>query len=158
MAKAKTRVVQGRCLERLYEAELQFQQGISKVTRTENIGGEYVGSGVGTVEGPRIKGTMRWDLFEEREETLCRSNLVGVIDTDDGAQIRFDSRGFFIRPNETDPNKWITSASVHFTTSDERYRPLNTQLAVWEGEFDMAKLRHHYYVYIACESRCPKQI
>ena len=154
---AKTNDVKTKCLEGLFEVELQFQQGMAKVNSVENLGGEYVGSGVGTVRGLRINGTVRWDLFEEREESLCRSNLVGVIDTNDGAQIQFDSRGFFIKPDESDPNKWITSASVRFNTADQRYDSLNSYLAVWEGEFDMAKLRHHYYAYVPCKSRYPQK-
>jgi hypothetical protein len=154
---AKANTAQDMCLERLFEIELQFQQGIDRVVTIEKTEGEYIGSGVGTVKGSGIVGSVHWDLYEEQEETFCRSNLVGVINTDDGAQIRFDSRGFFIRPNETDPNRWITSASVHFSTSDKRYGSLNTQLAVWEGEFDMARLRHHYHAYITCKSRRSEQ-
>ena len=116
------------------------------VTSREAGEGEYIGSGEGTARGSRINGTVQWDLFEKREETLCRSNLTGVIETNDGAQIRFDSRGFFIKPDETNPNQWITSASVYFYTADGRYKWLNTRLAVWEGEFDMVTFRHHYHV------------
>jgi hypothetical protein len=154
----KTNAAQDRCLERLFEVELQFQQGMTKASRSKNISGEYIGSGVGTIEGPRIKGSVQWDLFEEREETLCRSNLVGVIDTNDGARIKFDSRGFFIRPDDSDQNTWVTSASVHFDTTDQRYDSLNAHLAVWEGEFDMGKLRHHYYAYVPCKARHSKKL
>ena len=144
---AKPSAVQDERLEHLFELELQFQWEMSPVTSRETGEGEYIGSGEGAARGPAIHGTVRWDLFEKREETLCRSNLTGVIETDDGAQIRFDSRGFFIKPDESNPNKWITSASVHFDTADGRYEWLNTRLAVWEGEFDMGTYQHHYQAY-----------
>jgi hypothetical protein len=140
--------VQNRRIEHLFEVELQFQQEMSIVTSSEGRAGEYIGSGDGTVKGPKINGVIRWDLFEEREETLCRSNLAGVIDTNDGAQIHFDSRGFFIKPDQSDANKWITSASVHLNTVDQRYGWLNTRLALWEGSFDMKTFRHHYQAYV----------
>ena len=97
-------------------------------------------AGTARSKARRIHGTVRWDLFEEQEEALCRSNLTGVIETNDGAQIQFDSRGFFIKPDKSNPNKWITSASVYLHTADQRYEWLNTRLAVWVGEFDMETL------------------
>ena len=82
----KTGAVQSKRLEHMFEVELQFRQGIARVTASEGRGGEYIGSGDGTVKGPKIHGTVRWDLFEEQEEALCRSNLTGVIETNDGAK------------------------------------------------------------------------
>jgi len=137
--------VRSKGLEYLFDIGLQFREMLP-VTSREAGEGEYIGSGEGTVDGPRINGTVRWDLFEEQEETLCRSNLAGVIETNDGAEIHFDSRGFFIKPDRSKPNKWVTSASVHFT-ADERYEWLNAQLAVWAGEFDMETYCHHYQAY-----------
>lgn len=134
-------------LKHLFDMELLFRWEMSPVTSREARVGEYIGSEEGRIKGPRIRGTARWDLFEEREETLCRSGLVGEIETDDGAQIHFDSRGFFIKPDRLNSNRWITSASVHFDTADPRYKWLNTLLAVWEGECDVEKGRHHYQAY-----------
>jgi hypothetical protein len=134
-------------LEHLFEMELQFQQEVTPITSPEDRAGKYVGSGNGTVKGSRIHGAVRWYLYEEREEALCRSSLAGRIETNDGAQIQFDSRGFFIQPDPSNPNKWITSASVRFDTADHRYEWLNRLLAVWGGEFDMETFRHHYQVY-----------
>ena len=71
----KPSAVQNKRLEHMFEVELQFRQEIARVTVSDGKGGEYIGSGDGTVKGPRIHGTVRWDLFEEQEEALCRSNL-----------------------------------------------------------------------------------
>jgi hypothetical protein len=139
--------IQSEYLSHLFDIELIFNWEMSPVTSRETRAGEYVGSGEGTIKGSRIRGTVRWDIFEEREETLCRSSLVGEIETDDGAKIRFDSRGFFIKPDESNPNRWITSAAVRFDTADPRYKRLNLLLAVWEGEFNMAKGRNNYHAY-----------
>jgi hypothetical protein len=141
----KTSAIQDQRLEYLFDLELQFQWEMPPTTSREAGEGEYIGSGEGAAKGPKINGTARWDLFEKREKILCRSNLIGVIETDDGAQIQFDSRGFFIKPDEANPNKWITSASVYFDSADRRYEWLNARLAVWEGEFDMTTFHHHYH-------------
>ncbi len=135
-------------LERLLELDLQFRWELPPVTSREAGEGEFIGSGDGTAQGSRINGTVRWDLFEKQEETLCRSNLTGVIETSDGAQIQFDSRGFFIKPGEATPNKWIASAAVYFQSIDIRYEWLNMRLAVWNGEFNMSIFHHHYHVYL----------
>lgn len=78
---------------------------------------------------------------------MCESNLVGVITTDEGVEIRFDTMGFFMRPNLNLPHKWMTSAAVSFETQAETYAWLTTILGIWAGEFDMESYRHSYRVY-----------
>lgn len=134
--------------ERLFEAELQYRPGVPRVTSSGGSVGEYLGSGDGTLEGPKIRGTVRWDLFEEQGETLCRSALVGVIETDDKVRIPFESIGFFLRWDKSRPDRWVSSAAVRFEAKgEERYGWLNEGLAVWEGEFDMGTYRHRYRAY-----------
>jgi hypothetical protein len=60
-----------------------------------------------------------------------------VIETDDGAHIRFDARGYGLRgADRSQPHLWRLTAALHFATTDARYRWLNTTLGVWEGTFD----------------------
>jgi len=89
---AEPTAIQNERLGHLFELELQFQWEMPLSLLAKAGEGEYIGSGEGAAKGPTMHGTVRWDLFEKREETLCRSNLTGVIETNDGAQIRFDSR------------------------------------------------------------------
>ena len=131
----------------LFDVELQYKQGMSAVMSSEGKLGKHVGSGDGTIRGARIHGTVHWDLFEDQGESVCGSNLRGLIETNDEAHIQFDAMGFFMRPDKSKPNRWITSAAVRFDTADKRYKWLNTRLAVWEGQFDMKTGRHHYRVY-----------
>ncbi len=138
--------VESNRLEYLFEVELQNRPGMPVVTSPESKVGKLVASGDGKVKGPRAQGTVRWDLFEDQGETVCRSNLRGVIETTDGAQIQFDTMGFFMRPEKSKPSKWVTSAAVHFDTADKRYEWLKRLLAIWEGDFDMQTGRHFYKV------------
>ncbi len=131
----------------LFHLELQYRPRMTAVMSTEGKLGKHVGSGDGAIEGPRIQGTVRWDLFEDQGESVCGSNLRGLIETNDEAHIQFDAMGFFMRPDKSKPNRWITSAAVRFDTADKRYKWLNTRLAMWEGQFDMNTGRHHYRVY-----------
>jgi hypothetical protein len=143
----KPSTIRNEHLEHLFEMELQFRQELtSRPSPIDGIG-EYVGSGDGIINGPRIHATVCWDLWEQQGETLCRSSLTGVIETHDEAKIQFDSRGFFIKPDQSNPNRWITTASVHFNTAEHHYEWLNRILAVWVGEFDMETYRHRYQAY-----------
>ena len=66
----KPSTVQNERLGYLFELGLQFRWEMTPVTSREAGEGEYIGSGEGTVKGPRIHGAIRWDLFEKREATL----------------------------------------------------------------------------------------
>ncbi len=133
-------------LEHLFEVRLMYQEGKPAVSMDGKVG-EYVGSGEGTVTSSRINGIVHWTLFESQQETACESNLFGIITTEDGAEIRFDTMGFFLRPYKDKPKLWVTSAAVSFETDDERCAWLNPLLGVWEGTFDMASYKHHYQAY-----------
>lgn len=130
----------------LSEMILQYKEGQPRVITTEGQLGHYLGSGEGTIEGPSLAGQVQWDLFEAEGETQCASNLRGLIQTEHGATITFDSLGFFRRP-DTEALIWQASAAVSFMTEDERYAWLNEVTANWHGEFDMSIYQHHYRVY-----------
>lgn len=135
-------------MEALFDIDMQFRWDMSPITSREYGEGRYIGSGEGTANGQRICGSVRWDLFEIEEKRFCRSNLIGTIDTIDGANISFNSRGFFIKPDEAKPKNWVTTSSVLFETIDGRYNWLNNRIGVWEGTFDMETYRHVYQAYL----------
>ncbi len=128
----------------LFEMNLEYRQDKAPVSKDSKVG-EYIGSGEGVVRG-RINGTVHWSLFEAQSAVFCASNLFGIITTDDGAEIKFDTMGFFRRPDEGS-HIWQNSSGVSFETDDERYQWLKDVMGVWEGEFDMKAYRHKYQVY-----------
>ncbi|MCK4900328.1 MAG: DUF3237 family protein [Anaerolineales bacterium] len=128
----------------LFEMNLEYKQDKAPVSKDSKVG-EYIGSGEGVVRG-RINGTVHWSLFEAQSAVFCASNLFGIITTDDGAEIKFDTMGFFRRPDEGS-HIWQNSSGVSFETDDERYQWLKDVMGVWEGEFDMKAYRHKYQVY-----------
>jgi hypothetical protein len=132
----------------MFEMHLKYKSDTLPVHESGKVG-KYIGSGEGDVRGERLRGRVHWTLFEDVSETLCQSNLFGVITTDDRAEIRFDSLGFFYVPDQEKPQKWETSAAVHFATSDERYAWLDGKLGTWQGTFDMDVYQHHYKVFVA---------
>jgi hypothetical protein len=86
--------VQTTAMERLFEMTLQSQRWLgdgkspeaSPEASPESRVGEYIASGDGTLEGEQLNGTVRWDLFENRDrKNLFRTDMFGVIETDDGA-------------------------------------------------------------------------
>jgi hypothetical protein len=72
--------------------------------------------------------------------------LFGIITTDDGGEIEFDSMGFFRRPDEGE-HIWQNSSGVSFESDDDRYQWLTEIMGVWDGEFDMKAYRHRYQIF-----------
>lgn len=95
----------------MFEINLEYQQDKEPVYKNDKVG-EYLGSGEGLVHG-RVNGTVQWSLFEAQCPVFYASNLFGIITTDDGAEIGFDSIGFFRRPNKGS-HIWNKSSGFFF--------------------------------------------
>src|SRR5262249_45046639 len=76
-------------------------------------------------------------------------NPAGFIETEDGARIRFDGRGYGLRNSE----KYQTNLTLIFSTEDFRYERLTRLVAVMEGEFDEKTGRATWHVYAPVGSR-----
>jgi hypothetical protein len=120
----------------LFDADLQARSDVPQVVPTEGHEGTLVGSGDGTVRGSRIRGKLRWSNFEKVGPRLCEMNLAGIIETEDGAHIHFESKGF---AHLTNPPTWNTAGTMRFTTEDKRYAWLNELFANWQGNYDASK-------------------
>lgn len=146
----------------LFDAELRFQDAMAPVVSPENREGELIGSGDGTVRGEKLQGRILWSYFAADcayqlvragiEPApglhLCRNNPGGTIRTLDGAEIRFNAKGYGLRgADPAAPHKWRLSTALQFATEDSRYKWLNTTLAIWEGEFDEKLGRALYRAY-----------
>ena len=103
----------------------------------------------GTAEGPQIKGRVRWDAYEKSVgKYSCDSEFVGVIETEDGAEIKFESKGFTRVLDRSKTNEWTMHQGIKFESGDERYRWLNGGAGFLIGTFDMDSLEHYYQVYV----------
>jgi hypothetical protein len=106
-------------MHHLFDAKLRNQDGMLAVAQLHDVG-NLVGSGTGHIEGPaRLRGTLRWSNYERSQLDYCQLTLTGTIETEDGATIQFESRGFALRP---EANKWKIVAAMHFVVGDPRYR------------------------------------
>ena len=123
---------------------LEYKQDKEPVSKEGKVG-EYLGCGEGIVRG-RINGTVHWSLFEAQSIVFCASNLFGIITTDDGAKIKFDTMCFIRRPDEGS-HIWHNSSGISFETDADLYRWLTEIMGLWEGEFDSKSYFHHYRVY-----------
>jgi hypothetical protein len=135
-----------RPLAHLFDAELRYQNGMAPVCQLDDRG-HLAGSGTGRAVGPRLRGTLRWSNFEQVFDDHCRLNVAGMIETDDGAHIRFDSVGFARRVEPAPEATWTVTAAVRFMTQDQRYRWLEPLPAVWAGEFDEPTATARYRAY-----------
>ena len=132
-------------LEPLFDAELDYQPGIPPLASEGD--GALIGSGDGAVHGLKLTGKLEWTLFEHPGSSMCRMAPVARITTSDGAQIRFEGRGYGARPSQSDPT-WRVAATLYFTTDDSRYSWLDGALALWEGEFNEATGHARYRAFI----------
>ena len=132
-------------LEPLFDAELDYQPGMPPLAGQGD--GALIGSGHGAVRGPKLTGTLEWTLFERPGSTVCPMAPVARITTLDGAQIRFEGRGYATRAHHSDP-VWRVAATLHFTTGDSRYSWLDGALALWEGEFDEVTRHARYTAFL----------
>lgn len=124
-------------LEHIFDVELLFRPDMPPVVEPDGREGELVGSGDGTVEGPEIRGTIRWSNFESQGEHLCGMYPAGLIETDDGSLIRFDAKGFALRRDGEGPTSgWKVAGAMRLETDYPRYASLSDGLTLWEGEFD----------------------
>ncbi len=151
-------------LEHLFDVELAYRDDIETVVGEEDREGVIIGSGNGTVRGPKIRGSIQWSFYAAEcaylltrvgaepsaEQHLCKTNPGGIIETDDGALIRFDAKGYGFRgPDPAYPHMWRLTMALQFATEDERYQWLNTTLGIWEGEFDERVGQARYRAYAA---------
>jgi hypothetical protein len=104
-------------LEPLFDAELDYQPEMAPLTGAGD--GALIGSGNGAVHGPKLNGKLEWTLIEQPGRTVCRMAPVARITTADGAQIRFDGRGYATRRSPSDPI-WRVAATLYFTTGKQR--------------------------------------
>ncbi len=131
----------------LFDAELQYRPGMAPVVSTEGRPG-LLGSGDGHVTGPRLRGRIRWSIFEEQGSGECTTTIAGWIDTDDGVRIGIETRGFGLVPDPAQPSHWKMSAAIRFK-ADGKYAWLRSMLGAWDGSFDMDTGRHTYRAYSA---------
>ena len=132
----------------LFQAELHARPNTPPVDLHDaaNRSGELLGSGDGTVWGESLQGRVHWSIYEA-QGPVCETNIVGVITTDAGARVEFETRGYGLVPDQSQANKWEMPAVVRFRTKSPAYQWLNTTLALWEGTFDMQRGVHTYQAY-----------
>lgn len=162
-------------LEHLFDAELGYRRDMPPVVPAEGREGKLLGSGEGRAEGSRIRGTVRFSFYEEgcpldpgfldaptdatlaEGDYLCGTNPGGVIETDDGATIQFDAKGFALRLEAQGP-MWKVASAIRFATDAPTYRWLNDILAVYEGEFDERTGRAAWRVLAAPADLAPRAV
>ena len=132
-------------LMHLFDAELVYRSEMEPLSRDGD--GELIGSGDGSVVGDSINGAVAWTLFERPGKLSCAMNPVAVIETEEGARVRLEARGFARRSDEAS-RIWDVAATLQFETDDKRYAWLDNALGVWEGEFDAEAHRARYQAYL----------
>jgi hypothetical protein len=119
-------------LEFLYRVRLTYSGGWgADLSGPHNPEGQFFFSAEGRCEG-RISGRFRGANHPYRRgDGTFLPNFQGVIETDDGAEVLFDYRGY----GRAYPlgRRQIVASATHLS-EDERYRWLNDSLSVGVGE------------------------
>jgi len=149
-------------LEHLFDFDLQAAPGKRPYISTQDREGSFITNSNGTPTG-KIRGKIRMTFFAidcayllvqagrgpGPGQHLCKENDGGVIETDDGAQIAFDTKGYGLRGADPSfPKRWRLAMAVQFSTTDKRYEWLNTAFGFWEGQFDEEKGVASYKGYV----------
>ena len=150
-------------LVHLFDAAVQFtsESPADAVVSPDGREGVYLGSGDGIATGERVSGRLRWSFYSgnclypqsRRGEAvsdrlnLCTLNPGGYLESDDGAHIAFDGKGYGLRS----PEHYRLSMTMTFRTDDARYAWLNRLLGVMAGDFDEKTGRAAWHVYVPAQ-------
>jgi uncharacterized protein DUF3237 len=150
-------------LEHFFDFSLKVDPSREPYVSSRNREGVFITNSTGTVTGEKIRGRIKLSFFAQDcayllvqagiepspGQHLCKENDGGIIETEDGAKITVDTKGYGLRGADTaNPWKWRLAMTVQFSTNDERYSWLNTAFGFWEGEFDEKAGRASYRGYI----------
>lgn len=145
------RIMEGFDLKHLFTATLSYRSDLEPIVPPDGRDGALIGNGDGDLEGEGLQGNVRWSMYSGNcayafvqagvdpipGQHLCTVSPGGIIETEDGAQIWFDAKGFGLRGfDETRPHLWVLTMSIQFKTTDERYEWLNSTLGSVTSEFD----------------------
>ena len=153
-------------LTELFAADLAIQPDMEPVVSSEGRRGALVGSAEGAVAGPHLRGRIRVTVYSgncayldalagktpDPNQHLCTIDRGGFIETEDGAVIRLDGRGYGYRGFDPErPYLERIVETLQLVTEDERYGWLNGAFAVWVGEFDERAARAQFQAHLVGE-------
>lgn len=136
----------------LFDFAWQVDPAMGAVIPSDGREGTHLSDGVGTASG-YLSGTMRFSMYtadcpldpgylelppgqpRATGDHICTVNPGAILQTEDGAAIELDFRGFGLRLESRAP-VWSVNGSLRMYTTAVRYRHLAEQLHVFEGEFD----------------------
>lgn len=150
-------------LEHAIDFDLEASPDTEPYVSAKDREGEFIVNAVGTIRTDLFRGRIKMSFYAQNcayllvqagidpgpGQHLCKESDGGVIETEDGAKIFFDTRGYGLRGADPSfPRRWRLAMTVQFSTTDQRYKWLNTAFGVWEGQFDEEKGTALYKGYI----------
>lgn len=128
--------------------EMQYVPDLEQTDSGDGRPGHYIGSGAGTAHIGDLRGTIRWDLFEDQSPDRCAASFVGTLRFEDGEEVRFETNGWLHVPDDDKPHIWEASGhTVSFKSDGAQTSWLNGVNGRWLGTFDSNTYRHRYSVH-----------
>lgn len=149
-------------LSRLFEFAWQVDPSAETVIPPTHREGAHLSDGTGRSEGG-LSGTMRFSMYtgdcpldpgylelpegqpKASGDHVCTVKPGALLETDDGAVIQLDFRGFGLRLEARAP-MWSLNGSLRMHATDQNYTWVNGGLYVFEGEFNENTGRGDYRV------------
>jgi hypothetical protein len=125
----------------LFEGEYVYSGSLEVVVspHDEEKKLQLYGGGDGRVEGERITGTVEWlNAPTFRKDGVLVPNVRGLIRTEDGARVRYETQGYSYPVPDRPPNLRSIVASVRFYSKAKNYQWVNTLVGMEEGIIDVA--------------------
>lgn len=123
-------------LEHIFDIEMGY---VGEPVSLEPYGGKetiFFGELEGVLKGPKLKGSLRWaNHARRREDGVWCPHVHGVVTTEEGAKILMTMKGYNVLEKAPSTKSAITAVCT-FGASDEKYRWLNSVIAVVEGVRD----------------------
>lgn len=128
-------------LELLFEGEYVYGGALEVVVSPfdEDKCVQLFGGGDGRVWGDVVTGPVEWvNAPRFRSDGVFTPNVRGLIRTEDGARLRYDTQGFSEMTRPETPNLRRIVATIRFYSKAETLSWLNTAVAIEEGMIDVS--------------------
>lgn len=118
-------------LSQILTLELRYDSPPARVRLGGSPFGWGYGTGTGTVRGSLLTGNVRWTNTPAfRPDDVGIPKISGVIATEDGSDVLIFLTGYAVPDNA---GGRVSTYAVRFLASADRYRQLNTMIAVAEA-------------------------
>jgi hypothetical protein len=140
----------------LFEATLEVEgevkppvKAADPFDRSFSMSRDLVAQGDGSIQGPRLSGTLTWSQLERRhpDHGYARTHFTGWLETADGAEVFLKASGY--SPDAVADEDRVDTGYLTFEADLEPdYEWLNSVVALWQGHLDPVSRDYIYRAFV----------